>query len=275
MPEAHHDGPNPLIPPAQAGPPVAPYPPPPGRTAPPGTAGAVVRLLPLATATGLPGRHRPEPGPLHPPAAPEPGGFSPFVSYAEGFEPITGQDRHGKTFEPTASQQWEAGVKYQSADRRHQGTLSAFHITKQNEPTRDPNGSPYNKTQAGEVLAKGLELEANSYLTDNRSLAASLTLLDMAFSKDDSGELLGKTPVWVPERQASLWANYDVFEGALAGATLGAGVRHAGKTHMDSLNTDQVPAYTLVDLALGYDLGYLNANLGRRPGATVRQQPVR
>ncbi|WP_375055571.1 TonB-dependent siderophore receptor [Zobellella sp. DQSA1] len=189
-----------------------------------------------------------------------PGGFSPFVSYAEGFEPITGQDRHGKTFDPTTSQQWEAGVKYQSADRRHQGTLSAFHITKQNEPTRDPNGSPYDKTQAGEVQAKGLELEAKSYLTDNLSLAASLTLMDMAFSKDESGELLGKTPVWVPERQASLWANYDLFEGALAGTALGVGVRYVGKTQMDTLNTDQVPAYTLVDLALGYDLGYLNAD---------------
>ncbi|MHA6964937.1 TonB-dependent siderophore receptor [Zobellella denitrificans] len=188
-----------------------------------------------------------------------PGGFSPFVSYAEGFEPITGHDRHGNTFKPTTSQQWETGVKYQSADRRHQGTLSAFHITKENDPTRDPNGSAYDKIQTGEVVAKGLELEAGSYLTDNLSLAASLTLMDMEVTRDNSG-LAGKTPIWVPERQASLWANYDIFDGALAGTTLGAGVRYVGKTQMDAFNTDQVPAYTLVDLALGYDLGRLNGD---------------
>ncbi|MEW5057765.1 MAG: TonB-dependent siderophore receptor [Cycloclasticus sp.] len=192
-------------------------------------------------------------------------GLSPFISYAESFEPVAGSDRHGKAFEPTTAFQWEAGLKYSASDSASNATLSAFKITKENDVTRDPSGSPYDKIQTGEVESKGIELEINSQLSDNLQLMFNYTWLDMEVTKDNTG-LVGKTPIWVAEDTASLWANYDMNRGALAGATAGLGIRYVGKTQLDALNTATVPSYTLVDLALSYDLGAMKSSLS---GTTV------
>ena len=187
-------------------------------------------------------------------------GLAPFVSYAESFEPVSGNDRHGNQFKPTEAHQWEVGIKYSSADDANHITLSAFQIIKENDVTRDPSGGPYDKIQTGEVESKGIELEINSQLTDQLRLMFNYTLLDMEVTKDNSG-LKGKIPVWVADESASLWANYDVLEGNLAGLTTGIGVRYVGNTQLDATNSATLPSYTLVDLALSYDLGRLDSSL--------------
>ncbi|OUR72526.1 ligand-gated channel protein [Methylophaga sp. 41_12_T18] len=187
-------------------------------------------------------------------------GLAPFVSYAESFEPVSGNDRHGNQFKPTEAHQWEAGIKYSSADDASQITLSAFQITKENDVTRDPSGGPYDQIQTGEVESKGIELEINSQVTDQLFLMFNYTWLDMEVTKDNSG-LEGKTPVWVAEQTASLWANYDVSSGSFAGLRAGLGIRYIGETELDAANTDTVPSYTLVDLALSYDLGQLDSSM--------------
>jgi iron complex outermembrane receptor protein len=80
----------------------------------------------------------------------------------------------------------------------------------------------------------------------------------MEITKDTRG-LEGKTPVWVPDVTASLWLQYDLFDGPAAGTTLGAGVRYVGEMQIDALNTGEVPDYTVFDLA----------------ASTVRRKPAR
>ncbi len=183
-----------------------------------------------------------------------PGGIAPFASYAESFEPVPGTDRNLNPFEPATAHQWEAGVKYRDEASRTDMTVSAFRITKENVVTRDPSGGPLDQIQAGEVRSQGLELELTAQPTPALSLHASATLLDMEVTKDNNG-LEGKTPVWVAERTASLWANYLFLSGPMRGANLGVGVRHVGETQLDSLNSDTLPSHTLYDLGLGFDLG--------------------
>lgn len=187
-------------------------------------------------------------------------GWAPYVNYAQSFEPMGGSDRNGKTFEPATAEQWEAGVKYASADRRNQFSLAAFQITKENDLTRDPNGGPYDLIQAGETRSRGVELETRYLFTDALMVQLNATWLDMEITKDNSG-LKGKTPVWVADKTASLWLHYELFQGPAAGTTLGAGVRYVGQTQLDAFNTDTVPSYTLFDLAASYDLGRLNPTL--------------
>ncbi len=187
-------------------------------------------------------------------------GLAPYVNYAQSFEPVVGADRHGNAFVPSTGEQWEAGLKYESADMSQKLVVSLFNITKKNDLTRDPTGTPYDQVQTGETQSKGVEVEANIMLTDNIDLATSYTYTDMTVTEDNTGSE-GKTPVWVPKHAANAWLNYYIYNGMPAGTTIGTGIRYVGETQMDALNTEQVPDYTLVDMSVAYDLSYFSDSL--------------
>lgn len=197
-------------------------------------------------------------------------GLSPYLNYAESFEPQTGRDRNGNEFDASIGDQWELGVKYQSPDQRTTANLAFYQITKENVPTRDPAGGPYDKIQAGAVRSQGVELEAMTQPLDNLLLTLSYTFQDVEITKDNSG-LKGKTPVWVPEHLLSGWADYSFDQGALNGLVAGIGARYIGEAEYDATtNTGKVPDVTLLDIALRYDLGQLAHTLnGTEVGVSV------
>ncbi len=195
-------------------------------------------------------------------------GLSPFASYATSFEPTAGTDIDGKALKPQLGEQIEVGFKYQSLDSATELTASYFHITKEDAVSYDPNDPTYRaKIQLGEVRSQGLELEGRWFVTDAWDINASYSYMDMEITKDVDGALVGTTPIYVPEHSANLWTNYYLYNGPLAGARIGGGVRYVGEMQMDAYNVSgKVPSYTLVDLSLGYDLGLLSDTLD---GATA------
>lgn len=196
-------------------------------------------------------------------------GVSPYANYAESFEPLTGSDRNGNEFDPSTGEQVEIGVKYRRPGQAAQVDLALFRIHKENVPTRDPDGGPYDKIQAGEVRSQGLEVEASAQPLESLLVSLSYTYQDVEVTEDNSG-LEGKTPVWVPEQMLSLWGDYGVLAGPLQGLTAGAGVRYIGEAELDAANTGKVPDATLVDLALTYELGHASASLqGAELGLSV------
>lgn len=84
-------------------------------------------------------------------------GISPYANYAESYEPLEGSDRNGNEFDPSTGKQIEVGSKFTSADNRHRLDVALFQILKENVPTRDPNGTAYDKIQAGEVRSRALK----------------------------------------------------------------------------------------------------------------------
>ncbi len=183
-------------------------------------------------------------------------GLSPYVSYAESFEPVAGVDKQGQAFKPATGRQWEGGLKFLSEDMSKTATLSAFHITKQNALVTDPDNVYGPKLQTGEMVSKGVELEGRLDLTSRWDLALSYTRQEMEITRDTTS-LQGNTPVWVPKQMASLWSNY-LPAGPLAGVRLGAGLRYVGEAQLDAANTDTVPDYLLMDMAASYDLAQLS-----------------
>ena len=183
-------------------------------------------------------------------------GVAPFVSYAQSFEPITGSDRNGKTFDTSTADQWEAGLKYKQ--RNTTASATAFEITKRNVLTRDPDSSDYSqKVQVGEMRSRGIELELQHAMTPDITVRAAYTLQDVEVTKDNSG-IEGNTPVWVPEKQLNTWLTYAPTEGKWVGASFGTGVRYVGQMQLDAANSNTVPSFTLVDLSIGYDLSALS-----------------
>ncbi|MEZ8833269.1 TonB-dependent siderophore receptor [Vibrio cyclitrophicus] len=183
-------------------------------------------------------------------------GLSPFASYATSFEPAPGVDKSGNEFDPEMAQQAEIGVKYLSDDMSKEATVSLFHIVKQDMLMTDPTNVYGPRIQVGEVVSQGAELSGRWFATENFDIAAAYTYVDMEITEDTSNGLEGTTPIYVPEHTANLWANYNVFNGMLAGSRFSAGARYVGEMQMDASNTQgKVPAYTVVDLSVGYDLG--------------------
>ncbi len=195
-------------------------------------------------------------------------GFAPYVSYATSFQPSSGTDFNGKMFEPTTGDQWEAGIKYQPTAWNGFLSASVFQITQQNVTTTDPLHSGYS-VQEGEVRSRGFELEAKTELADGLSLTAGYAYTDARVTKDNANasgvSKVGTRMPSVPYHQASLWMDYAFQQEALAGLTVGAGVRYVGSS-MAVINTTtgsqvKVPGYTLLDAAISYDFGAHNQDL--------------
>ncbi|GIU17062.1 ligand-gated channel protein [Shewanella sp. c952] len=188
-------------------------------------------------------------------------GFSPFASYATSFEPVAGTKKDGSTYQPELAEQLEVGVKYSSDDHSKTMAVSLFNIVKSDALMADPNDPWGDKLQIGEIESRGAEFESQWYMTDNFDVALNYTYIDMEITKDSGNGLQGKSPIYVPKHAASLWSNYYIEDGALAGMRIGGGVRYVGEMQIDAMNTDTVDSYTLVDLSLGYDLGELSGSL--------------
>lgn len=180
-------------------------------------------------------------------------GIAPYVSYSESFLPVLGTNAAGEPFDPETGTQYEAGVKVQPTGWNSFLTLAAFELTRQNVTTNDPS-DPLNQLQTGEQRSRGLEIEALASLAEGLDLSLAYTLLDTEITQSNDGNE-GNTPYGVPTHRASLWADYTLQDGTLAGLGLGAGLRYIGETFGDDANTFEVPSVTLVDGSLHYDYG--------------------
>ncbi|MBJ9644123.1 ferrioxamine B receptor FoxA [Citrobacter sp. FDAARGOS_156] len=178
-------------------------------------------------------------------------GVAPYISYSTAFTPTSFADENGNLLEPMKGKQWEAGLKYEPEGLNSQFSASVFRINQTNIATKEEPTDPYRSI--GEIESEGVELEAISQLTDSFRLQAAYTYTDIRYKKS-SPEEQGKRAVYAPRNQASTWSSYDVKNGPLAGLTLGSGVRYVNGITSDRQNTHTLPSYTLVDLAIGYDL---------------------
>ncbi|WP_321954115.1 TonB-dependent siderophore receptor [Paraburkholderia bannensis] len=189
-------------------------------------------------------------------------GFAPYASFSKSFDPVVGTLYGGGMAKPTTAQQYEVGVKYQPPGYNSFITASLFNLTEHNVLTSDLEHSGYS-TQAGEVRARGLELEGHASLTNNLNLAVSYTYLnDVTTESNDTAttitgqttSLQGKTVWGIPRNVASAWLDYTLHGGPLRGLGFGSGVRYIGASY-DESNSIRVPSVTLVDAAVHYDTG--------------------
>lgn len=175
-------------------------------------------------------------------------GLAPYVSYATSYEPTSGVDSFsGKAFKPTTAEQYEVGIKFSS--EKTGLTIAAFDITQKNKVVNTPDFAQ--KTQRGAVTSEGFELALRTQLSEQIDLQASYNQQEVKVSKNPlNTTLIGKTPVWVADKQASLWTTYYVSDDL----DLSLGLRHIGKSQIDAENTGTVPNYTLGDMAVSYSV---------------------
>ncbi|WP_434458203.1 TonB-dependent siderophore receptor [Stutzerimonas urumqiensis] len=191
-------------------------------------------------------------------------GLSPYASYSESFNPNTTSAYNLvapgvydiSLLDPTEGEQVEVGIKYQPPGTDDLYTLSVFDLKQSNLSSKD--ASEYFFRSVGEITSKGVEFEARFSPLERVDVLASYTYLDVEYSKDYIGTAginnRGNTPNVVAEHMASLWVDYTLDQGPLAGLQIGGGARYFGESWADAENTLRLPSFTLYDAMLGYDL---------------------
>ena len=187
-------------------------------------------------------------------------GLAPYISYSTSFQPTGGTDANKNAFKPTEGKQYEAGVKYQPDGYESFITAAVFDLKQTNVKTTDPD-NPTFSNQIGEVHARGVELSAVASVLDNLNVRASYTHITNVVSRSLDPSWVGNDLVGLPRDMASIWADYTFAEGKASGLKLGLGIRYEGKRNGNETNTLTIPAFTLVDAAIGYDFGIANSKL--------------
>ncbi|XBQ16471.1 MAG: TonB-dependent siderophore receptor [Oceanicaulis sp.] len=186
-------------------------------------------------------------------------GLSPYISYAESFEPVVGTDAFTSAqLKPREGEQVEIGVKFQP-NASTLVTLAWFDIEQSNLP--NPAGLPTAPSQQeGVSTISGLEVEALTAFDTGLGAAtfeANFSVLD---GEDPNGLPLAS----VPETLASVWGT--IRPDALAGLRLGLGARYLGENESNAGGGVRVVtgSATLLDALIAYDWADYSVQLNVR-----------
>jgi len=148
-----------------------------------------------------------------------------YVSYSESFEPngtvSGGFVNDGDPLDPTTGEQFEIGAKAEFYDRALLLSAALFDTYRSNIPFSDTVNNIL--VQRGEQRHRGWEATVTGLVGDHLSLVGSLAFLDAEFTEDDNPSLIGNTPSGVADFSASIWAEYQFLDGALANLSLQGG----------------------------------------------------
>ena len=187
-------------------------------------------------------------------------GLAPYVSYATSFTPVVGTDVNGAQFEPSESEQYEAGIKWDARNLPDDvslfATAAVYQLTQTNIVTAVPV-TPVSSIQTGEAEVKGFELEAVGRIRNQWAVNASYTYADTEVTRSNGPDLGGRL-TGQPKHKLSLFADYTIQSGALGGLGFGVGGRYLSDTPGSQLGAFNPtvyysPSVTLWDAIIHYD----------------------
>jgi iron complex outermembrane recepter protein len=189
-----------------------------------------------------------------------------YASYSRSFSPSIGRNPDNEPFEPTRGTQYEIGVKADFLNGRLSTTLAAYHLTRTNVLTPDPNLARQNfQVQVGEQQSRGIELDVAGEILPGWNIIVSYALTDTEVTEDNSiSSTVGNRFQNIPQHQASLWTTYEIQQGDLQGLGFGLGLFYVGERQGDLENTFQIGDYLRTDAAIYYRRGRLNAAINIR-----------
>ncbi len=196
------------------------------------------------------------------------GGFSPFVSYSQSFEPINGWDPYLFDGNPppkfSEGSQREAGVKWRSADGRQTAVASYFNIYQTNIYNYVGFGTAEGCAiddnfcdAASDQRHKGFELEVHSQWSQSLDLQASFTHLDARIANTQLASAtgaVGSRPFGIPANTVSATAIVHGVGFGLGATDLIVGVRHVGARIVNQ-SGEALAAFTVADIGAAYTLG--------------------
>lgn len=168
--------------------------------------------------------------------------ISPYASFSQSFEPVSGLNQFGNSYVPLEGEQYEGGIKWQPLG----STLvraGYYHIKESNALRPDPL-NPLTSVQTGFITSKGFEFQADHRVPGDITLTASYANNSTRISGEN------RQQDTLPKNTASFFATKTLEAGNDLRFRFGAGVRHVSKrTSGDTASAlyIEVPSYTLID----------------------------
>lgn len=180
------------------------------------------------------------------------GGWAPYVSYTESFQPLGGVDFYGTPFKPQRGKQLEAGVKWIPEGKGISGYAAVYGLREQNRKTNDP-ANPLNSLQLGEVKTQGFEAELIASLARNWDWTLAYAYTDVKISRSNAGDQ-GQRVAAVSRHMASSWLMHRFAAQGRGGWSVGAGLRYLGP-QWSGTSAISTPSSLLADAMVAYDAG--------------------
>ncbi len=190
-----------------------------------------------------------------------------YGTYLEGYQPqsntvtlmpSTGNffwtEKSAAAFKPLESDLKELGVKADVFKNRMSLTASVYQINQKNilMNANDPT-NPDLLVQRGADRSSGFEVDLAGYLLTNWQVNASYSYVDATIIMDKDASLIGQRKENTPRHSANLWTRYNFgAKSVLKDLGVGLGVQHSGSKVPWFVRTFEVPAYTLLDMAVYY-----------------------
>ena len=187
--------------------------------------------------------------------------FSIYAAYGEGFRPNSGTDVNSNLFKPETTRSYEVGSKFALLDKKLNGTIALFTITKNNVLTSDPNNAGFSLA-LGKARSRGVEFDLNGKLPGDMTLWLSYAYLDAqsrvtAGDPNGFGFLIrkGDPLLNIPKHSGNILLTKDFTMGNNR-LTIGGGVNYVSKRLGETgVTSFKLPAHTLVKLLTAYNFG--------------------
>lgn len=177
----------------------------------------------------------------------------------------------------SVTKQFETGFKSDWLNDRLRFNFTYFDIITENltnseyvEGTTNTTGYVY---KAGDLVRRGVEIELNGRILNNLQVMLGYAYLDAKY-KNSPSYVNGSAPMNAPKHTANGWIHYTVDRSALKGLSIGLGTYYVGKRPVNEFSTAydghiyapgikpfDMPAYTTVNMQLGYTKGAITARV--------------
>ena len=179
-----------------------------------------------------------------------------YVTYMEGLtkgsivpDDAVNYNEPGKILDPYVSKQYEVGAKYAISESLLLSS-ALFRIEKANTLNERGSDGKITVNQDGLQIHQGLEVLATGKITDDLTVMAGGTVMDVEVDKATDKAREGKKPNGVSSILAKLYAEYNIP--MVQGLTLTGGAYHSGSKYQDALNKNKIDGYTIYDAGLRY-----------------------
>ncbi len=206
-----------------------------------------------------------------------------YGSWSQSLKPATALsfDINGNSnFPPERGEQYEAGFKFESADKKLNATLATYEITRANviAATGQLFTVPTGGAQVGQGIfridgqqqSRCVELEFQWQPVPNWQIQAGAAESRAIIKQSDKNPAsVGKVLIGAPEFTANFWTRYNLPSGKLKGLGIGAGWVYVDSVWTGDPTTTiyfKTPSWARADAALyykfkGYDLALNISNL--------------
>ncbi|NJP21568.1 MAG: TonB-dependent siderophore receptor [Hydrococcus sp. CRU_1_1] len=175
-----------------------------------------------------------------------------YASFSKSFAPNFATAEDGSFLDPERGTQYEIGIKADITERIS-ATLAAYHITKTNIATTNPDNPDFS-LPVGEITSQGIELDIAGEILPGWRIIASYSHNNSEITDTSDAESfpVGNKTENVAPNTASLWTTYEIQEGSLQGLGFGLGLFYADEKTGDFENTYKLPSFIRTDAAIFY-----------------------